>query len=81
MVAGHLSRLVFDKNLNLLINDSFPDEQLFSVSKLPWFANIVNYLVTGKIPPDWSSQDRKKFLVEVCSFFWDDPYLCKYCAN
>ncbi|KAK9922021.1 hypothetical protein M0R45_030503 [Rubus argutus] len=82
VVADHLSRLVFDENPHLQpINDSLPDEQLFVVTELPWFANIVNYLVTGKIPLDWSSQDRKKFLVEVRSFFWDDPYLFKYCAD
>ena len=45
---------------------------------MPWYANIVNFLVTGKMPPDWSSQDKKKFLTEVKKFYWDDSYLFKY---
>ncbi|XP_070012396.1 uncharacterized protein [Nicotiana sylvestris] len=36
----------------LEINDSFPDEQLLSVSvnSMPWFANIANFLITGIVP-------------------------------
>ena len=60
------------------INESFPDDFLFSVDSMPWYANIVNFLVTGKIAPDWSSQDKMKFLIEVKKFYWDDPYLFKY---
>ncbi|XP_062103840.1 uncharacterized protein LOC133814955 [Humulus lupulus] len=29
----------------------------------------------------WSSQDRRKFLVEVRNLYWDDPYLFKYFPN
>ncbi|XP_057962344.1 uncharacterized protein LOC131153916 [Malania oleifera] len=32
------------------LNDDFPDEHLFAVSRAPWFANIVNYLVTDRMP-------------------------------
>ncbi|XP_052290035.1 uncharacterized protein LOC127899928 [Citrus sinensis] len=35
----------------------------------------------GEMPCDWSSQDKKKFLTEVRSFYWDDPYLFKYCSD
>ncbi|KAK9190120.1 hypothetical protein WN943_018722 [Citrus x changshan-huyou] len=34
-----------------------------------------------KLPYDWSSQDKKKFLTEVQSFYWDDPYMFKYCSD
>ncbi|XP_035542821.1 uncharacterized protein LOC118345167 [Juglans regia] len=61
--------------------DSFHDEQLLIVDYLPWFVDIVNFLVTGHIPPHWSSQDIKKFKLEVKSFFYDDPYLFKYCSD
>ncbi|CAL2259920.1 unnamed protein product [Prunus armeniaca] len=65
VVADHLSRLVFDESFeNTPINDSFPDEQLFALSELPWFADIVNFLATGQVPSHWNVQDRKKFLVE-----------------
>ena len=79
MLSDHLSRIVLPNSIeHSLIHDTFPDEQLFSVSKLPWFADIANYLVTGTYPDYWGQQDKKKFLVEVRKFFWDDPYLFKY---
>ncbi|XP_058192168.1 uncharacterized protein LOC131309568 [Rhododendron vialii] len=65
VVADHLSRLEFeDRKANLPIVDTFPDEQLFAVSPSPWYADIVNYLVTGQLPSQWSAQDRKRFLIE-----------------
>ena len=76
VVADHLSRLEFsDPTDGTPIRDDFPDEHLFAVSQVPWYANIVNYLVSGEIPSDWSAQDKRKFLVEVRNFYWDDPYL------
>ncbi|KAM6547440.1 hypothetical protein CsatB_019116 [Cannabis sativa] len=82
VVADHLSRLeLSDPADGPPIHDDFPDEQLFVVTKLPWYAHIVNYLVTGELPSEWSSQDKRKFLVEVRNFFWDDPYLFKYCPD
>ncbi|XP_075507481.1 uncharacterized protein LOC142544305 [Primulina tabacum] len=82
VVADHLSRLVTGSSCEMTpINDNFPDEHLFSVTTTPWFANIVNFLVTGKMSPQWSSQDKRKFLNEVKNFYWDDPYLFKYCPD
>ena len=82
VVADHLSRLIVEPvDDNLPIEESFPDEQLMSVSHIPWFADIVNYLATGKLPTHWSKQDRVKFLTEVKKFFWEDPYLFKYCPD
>jgi hypothetical protein len=63
------------------IKDTFSDEQLFNISNLPWFADIVNFLVTRQIPSHWTAQDKKKFFAEVRNFFWDDPYLFKYCLD
>uniref|UniRef100_A0A2N9IRI2 Reverse transcriptase RNase H-like domain-containing protein n=1 Tax=Fagus sylvatica TaxID=28930 RepID=A0A2N9IRI2_FAGSY len=66
VVADHLSRLTFEDNSDHLpINDEFPDEHLFVISELPWYAHIVNYLVVGEIPKEWSAQDKRKFLVEL----------------
>ena len=53
-VADHLSRIFTEyTNESVGFSDHFPDEQLFAVSRapLPWFAHIVNYLITRKIPP------------------------------
>ncbi|XP_068636039.1 uncharacterized protein [Aristolochia californica] len=44
---------------SLPLNDSFPNEQLLQVSQLPSFADIVNYLVTRKIPDYWNQVIRR----------------------
>ncbi|XP_074373617.1 uncharacterized protein LOC141713961 [Apium graveolens] len=60
VVADHLSRLVLggDDSKNISINDSFPDNHLFSLISIevPWFADIANYLASGTIPHGYSSQ-------------------------
>ena len=33
------------------------------------------------MPSHWTKQDRSKFLAEVKYFFWDDPYMFKYCSD
>jgi hypothetical protein len=45
---------------------------------MPWFANFVNFLATGDLPAHWSIQEKRKFLNEVKTFYWDDPYLFIY---
>ena len=63
VVDDHLSRLVSEStSKGLPISDSFRDEQLFSLVHCPWYEDIVNYLVTGQIPPQWTSQQRGNFL-------------------
>ena len=48
-VADHLSRLYITSSGEIC--DTFPDEQLLAVvTKVPWFAHIVNYLVTNLSP-------------------------------
>ena len=82
VVADHLSRLVPESNSNgIPIGDSFPDEQLFALVHYPWYADIVNYLVTGQIPIQWTSQQKKKFLTDIKKYYFDDPYLFKYCPD
>jgi hypothetical protein len=48
---------------------------------MSWFANFVNFLATGDLPAHWSTQDKIKFLNKVKNFYWDDPYLFKYCPD
>jgi hypothetical protein len=76
--------MVVDFNEDVVpIAETFPDEQLMHISQIsaPWFANIANYLVTAQIPSHWTKQDRSKFLAGAKYFFWDDPYLFKYCPD
>ena len=55
VVADHLSHLVSEKTSEgLPICDTFPDEKILVLVHCPWYANIVNYLVTGQIPSQWT---------------------------
>lgn len=81
-MANRLSILTFEDNMNpSQIRDEFPNENSFSASSLPCFAHNVNYLAAGEISREWSVQDKKKFMVEVCNFYWDDHCLFKYCLD
>jgi hypothetical protein len=80
--ADLLSRVTIDSTSDITpIDDYFPDESLLSLRSMPWFVNIVNFLSSGDLPADWSTQDKRKFLNEVKNFYWDDPYLFKYCLD
>ncbi|XP_075097930.1 uncharacterized protein LOC142175247 [Nicotiana tabacum] len=84
-VADHLSRL---ENHNHVeeggqIKEVFPDEQLFATTQdpPPWYADYVNYLMSGVLPLEIESEARKRFLHDVNFYYWDGPYLYKQCAD
>ncbi|RVW45785.1 Transposon Ty3-G Gag-Pol polyprotein [Vitis vinifera] len=82
VVADHLSRLAIAHNSHVLpINDDFPEESLMLLEKAPWYAHIANYLVTGEVPSEWKAQDRKHFFAKIHAYYWEEPFLFKYCAD
>ena len=82
VVADHLSRLTIAHNThNPLINDEFPEESLLLVEEAPWYAHIANYLATRELPVDWKAQDKKFFFAKIHSYYWEEPFLYKYCAD
>ena len=88
LVADHLSRLEWDESKEdkeKEIRESFPDERVFHVegfSNEPWYADIVNYLVSNIMPSHLNeSWAKKRFLREVRNYFWDDPMLFKSCVD
>ncbi|KAJ4700581.1 Retrovirus-related Pol polyprotein [Melia azedarach] len=86
LVADHLSRLEqkeIEDDAESLINEVFPDEQLFSLQELdtPWYADFVNYLASNIIPADLSYQQKKKFFADVKHYYWEDPFLYKQCPD
>ena len=81
VVADHLSWLTIAHDTHSPpINDEFPEESLMQLEKAPWYANIGNFLETWEIPSDWKEQDRKYFFVKIHSYYWEEPFLFKYCA-
>ncbi|RVW64460.1 Retrovirus-related Pol polyprotein from transposon 17.6 [Vitis vinifera] len=82
VVADHLSRLVISHDSHgLPINDDFPEESLMSVDLAPWYSHIANFLVTGEVPSEWSAQDKRHFLAKIHAYYWEEPFLFKYCAD
>eukprot|EP00253_Pinus_taeda_P007167 PITA_07167 len=56
---------------NAPIDDSFPDEYLFAVSAhSPWYADIGNYLVAGKLPSHLSHQEKRKIIQKSAQYSW-----------
>ena len=82
MVADHLSRLAIAHNSHSLpINDDFPNESLVLIEAAPWYAYIANYLVIGEVPSVWKALDKKYFFAKIHAYYWEEPFLFKYCAD
>ncbi|XP_071939292.1 uncharacterized protein [Coffea arabica] len=84
LVADHLSRILVEEDSEPL-KDAFPEEHLFSLnSQLPWYADLVNYLVTGNFPAGHFGPKRTAHKVLESGFYWPslfkDAYVfCKSC--
>ena len=73
-VVDHLSHLHISGTGD--ISDSFLDEHLLAVSShAPWFAHIVNFLVTGSIPEHWNRHRKDKLFHELKYYYWEEPLL------
>ncbi|XP_013613796.1 PREDICTED: uncharacterized protein LOC106319960 [Brassica oleracea var. oleracea] len=49
--------------------------------KGPWYADIVNYLASGKEPLNLEGYAKKKFYKDVKRYYWDEPYLYILCKD
>ena len=84
VIADHLSRIEKPtvQKEGREIAENFLDEQLFQLSlQSPWYADIVNYLACGIMPPEFSYQQRKKLRTDNRYYIWDDPLLFKRGAD
>ena len=78
VIADHLSRLemIAGKEKETDLAEIFPDEQLFLLSvQTPWYADIVNYLACGVVPPEFSYQYRRTYRIDCRIYIWDEPLL------
>ena len=85
VIAYHLSRVekpaVQEEERE--IAENFPDEQLFQLSiQSPWYADIVNFLACGIMPPRIQlPTEKKKLRTDSKYYIWDDPLLFKRGAD
>ena len=57
----------------LSINDFLRDDMLLKVTDAnPGYTNIVNFMVSGFVPP---GKNKRKLQAESRHHLWDDPYL------
>ena len=80
VIADHLSRVekptVQEEGRE--IAENFSDEQLFHLSlQSLGYADIVNFLAYGIMPPKFSYQQRNKLRTDSRYYIWDDPLLFK----
>ena len=54
----HLSRIVYDKELESHSSECFPKERLFAIHPDPSHAEIMNHLVYTKVPESWAKNNR-----------------------
>ena len=74
LVADHLSWLQTTSSDE--ISDTFPNEELLAVvTKVPWLAHIVNYLVTNSVPKYWNTHQKWKSFHDIRYYFWKEPQL------
>ncbi len=78
-VADHLSRLQITGTQEQPINDFSRDDMLMTVrDSIPWYANIVNYMVSKYIPP---GENQRKLKYVSRHHIWDEPYLYGVCSD
>lgn len=79
----HLSKLEESKfHVKDAFIKTFHDEIIWYISNnLPYYADIVNYLVAKFISKDIDSYAKEKLIVEFKKYIFDDPYLYQLCLN
>lgn len=75
-----MSRIIQKEDGNP-IKETFPDEHLSYAQYEPWYADIVNYLVTRTIPSGLGRYQRSKLRAESRFYVWDEPYLWRECSD
>ncbi|CAA7034316.1 unnamed protein product [Microthlaspi erraticum] len=67
----------------MILKESFDEKARLEEVKalrdenLPWYADIVNFMVSGEVPSSFDAYKRKKFFKDARHYYWDEPYLYK----
>ena len=76
---GHLSRLEYiPTNNQIPIKKNFLDEFVLTIVNSPWYADFINYLVSGVMIKGFNYHQRKIFLYDIKSYFWEEPLIYKH---
>ncbi|XP_070007777.1 uncharacterized protein [Nicotiana sylvestris] len=51
------------------------------MNEVPWFIDLENYLVSGIILVEFSSNQRKKLKRDYQDYYWDESYLFRICTD
>ena len=77
-VADHLSRMTNTNTQDLPINDFLRDDMLLKVTaSCPWYANIVNFMVSGYIPPGGQKEVSSREQMPPMGCTISVPSLCR----
>jgi len=69
-VVDFLSRLQNQGEV-VPVEDSFLDENLFAISIVnPWYADLANYLSTGRTPPYFTPKEEKRLVKQSARYSW-----------
>ncbi|GJT37980.1 reverse transcriptase domain-containing protein [Tanacetum coccineum] len=58
----------------MVLKSKFKDDE-------PWYADFVNYIVGKVVSLNWTIEKRKRFFSQVKTYFWEEPYAFKLCAD
>ena len=84
MIEDYLSilEMIAGKEKGTKLAKNISDEQLFLLSvQTHWYADIVNYLACGVVPPKFNYQYKRKLSTDCRFYNWDDPLLYRKDAD
>ncbi|RVW72355.1 Gag-Pol polyprotein [Vitis vinifera] len=68
------------QEFNLQIKDKKGVENVVA-DHLSRLAIAHNSHITREVPSEWKTQDKKHFFAKIHAYYWEEPFLFKYCAD
>ncbi|RVW66762.1 hypothetical protein CK203_065977 [Vitis vinifera] len=68
------------QEFNLQIKDKKEVENVVT-DHLSRLAITHNSQITIEVPSEWKAQDKKHFFSKIHAYYWEEPFLFKYCAD